>query len=419
MPQVPLSQSLKDYRDLLEQIQPSPSRPVISELLLEVLFARDRVEIARLDPNHSISASQLVYLIKLDQQLRQQAEKLSQVVDFPHLRISISPAATAWWWHLDQITPPSPGDHLNWLWQGLTLLTWTANLGLLLNIVGRFLSGGPGLGGAVAIALPSILALLQAKNGLTDSGLEGFKQLLKKLGIPKPAQEEAQCLATLGLFIFLLGFWLCLPTISDWYNHRGLKDYQAGKFGSSIQNYQRAIALNPDNVKAHFNLGNLYEDLQELDSARKEYLIAVQQEMPEAYNNLARLYTQDKKYSQAAALLQQGLQKAEDAQPEVRYSLFKNLGWVRFEQKRDVEAQRALEAAIGIASDPSVEKYIEFPGSAHCLMAQVLERRKQPEALFQWQQCQNLGTNLNPDEDTWVHLAQQKLNPARKAPQKP
>lgn len=419
MPQCPLSQRLEDYKAALERLQPGADVPITPELLLEALTARDRVEAARTDPDQTITSEQVLQLSGLDQQLQQRAEGLSRVVDLAKLRSSVSPSETAWWWQLDQLNFPYLSPQLTWLWKGGSLLIWTANLGLLLNIVSRFLAGGPGVGGAAAIALPSILALLQAKNGLTDSGLVGLKRLLTKLGVSKRAQEQAQFISTLGLFGFLLVFWILLPAISDWYNQRGLKDYQARQLGSATQNYQRAIALNPDNVEAHFNLGNLYEDLQEFDSARKEYLFAVQRQLPEAYNNLARLNIQDKKYPQAAALLQQGLQNAQDASPEVKYSLFKNLGWVRFEQKRDLEAQNALQVAIGIASNPDVEKYIASPGSAYCLMAQVLERRKQPGALTQWQQCQKLGTRLNPDEDTWLHLAQEKLNPVKKTPPKP
>ena len=36
----------------------------------------------------------------------------------------------------------------------------------------------------------------------------------------------------------------------------------------AVELLQRAIALNSDNVEAHFYLGNLYEDLQEFESAR-------------------------------------------------------------------------------------------------------------------------------------------------------
>ncbi|MHC5730826.1 MAG: hypothetical protein ACYTXY_43335, partial [Nostoc sp.] len=114
------------------------------------------------------------------------------------------------------------------------------------------------------------------------------------------------------------------------------------------------------------------------------------------------------------ALLQNGLVKAneQNSSPEVRYSLFKNLGWVRFEQGRYEEAQKTLQAAIGIANNPEVAKYIQNTGAAHCILAQVMERQKQPTALEQWQKCCEQGSTLNADEDAWLHLAQQKLKKA-------
>jgi len=88
------------------------------------------------------------------------------------------------------------------------------------------------------------------------------------------------------------------------------------------------------------------------------------------------------------------------------------LGWVRFEQSRYEEAQQILQGAIGITNNPETAKYIRNPGAAHCILGQVLERQKQPTALEQWQKCCQLGSTLNPDEDTWLHLAQQKLKKA-------
>lgn len=133
--------------------------------------------------------------------------------------------------------------------------------------------------------------------------------------------------------------------------------------------------------------------------------------MPEAYNNLARLFIQKKEYPQAVALLNQGIIQAseQDSFPEVKYNLFKNLGWARFQQGRDIEAQQALQVATGIASNPEIAKYIRNRGSAYCLLAQVLERQKQPSAIEQWQQCAHLGSTRDPDEDTWLYLAHKKL----------
>jgi uncharacterized protein HemY len=78
----------------------------------------------------------------------------------------------------------------------------------------------------------------------------------------------------------------------------------------------------------------------------------------------------------------------------VRYSLFKNLGWVRLEQKRYEEAEGWLKGAIGLSQQPKAVKVVN-PSSVHCLLAKVLERQKQ-SAMAEWQKCRKLGTGMNP-----------------------
>jgi tetratricopeptide (TPR) repeat protein len=369
-----------------------------------ILSARDVVQNA-LKAQEQVPVELLSQLMQLDSQLKQKAGRVLKVLNLPDCRESLSALPQDWWWLLD-------AKQVNWLLKGLTVIAWTGSLGLLANIASRFLSGGVGVLGAAAVVFPSFLTLLQARSELTDAGREGFEKLIAKLGIPQNSREEIKFGSLLALFGLLLGFWFALPLISQAYNQQGLKNYEQGQLGTAEENYLRAIALNPDNVDAHYNLGNLYEDLQEFDKARTEYLIAVKGNVPEAYNNLARLSIQKKEYPQAVALLNQGIIQAseQDSFPEVKYNLFKNLGWARFQQgDRDIEAQQALQAATGIASNPEIAKYIRNRGSAYCLLAQVLERQKQPSAIEQWQQCARLGSTLNPDEDAWLHLAHKKL----------
>lgn len=414
MTQVRFAQMLDGYRVALEELQACKDSSARTGLLIQMLMIRDLLEGVRSDSEMRMTVEQVLGLQQLDRVLQEGAEGFYREVELEWFRTSLSPGDKAWWWYLDQLSFPYLSPRSVWVWKGLSVLTWTVNLGLLLNIAGRFILGGPGVWGVAAVALPSILALLQAKNGLTEAGAEGGRQFLKGLGVPKRFWQQAQFLSTLGLFVGLLGFWWSLPWISERYSLRGLQDYNGNQLGSAAQNYQRAIALNPDNAEAHYNLGNVYEDLQELESASKEYLFAVKQQLPQAFNNLGRLYLQQKKYSQAAALLLQGLEKDGDARPELRFSLFKNLGWVRFQQSRDQEAQTYLETAISIASSPEVKPYINSPASAHCLLAQVLERSKQAGSRDEWQKCQDLGSSLNPDEDAWLHLAQVRLSSSRK-----
>ncbi len=285
-----------------------------------------------------------------------------------------------------------------------------------MNIATRFFSGGVGLGGAVAVIVPSLLALLQASSEVTKSGQEGFEKLLDTLKIPRQYREEAKLGSTLILSALLVGFWLALPSISGGYNRSGLRNQDEDKFGAAEQDFLKAIALDADNVKAHYNLGFLYEEWQDVEKAKKEYQIALGGDEPKAYNNLGRLYLLEKKFDRAAALFAAGLDLAKEQKspPEDRYSLLKNLGWVRLQQGWYAEAKEHLQEAIEISSDPEIEPYILSLGASHCLLAQVLEKQKQPAALEQWQQCCQLGDSVNPDENTWLPMAADKLRKAGK-----
>ena len=404
---VPLQFALVRYSKALEYLERS-NTALSLEQALEILSARDALQKV-LKTQEQVSVELLSQVMELDSQLKQKAGRILKVLNLPECRESLLTSEIDWWWHLDS-------KQVNWLIKGLTLITWTGNLGLLANIASRFLSGGVGVLGAIAVVFPSFLTLLQARSELTEAGREGVEKLLVKLGILQSNREVAKFGFLVALFGLLLSLWLALPLISQIYNQKGLKNYVQGKLGTAEENYLRAIALNPDNVYAHYNLGNLYEDWQEFDKARTKYLIAVKGDVPEAYNNLARLFIQKKEYPQAVALLNQGLLQTEEQNsfPEVKYNLLKNLGWTRFKQGRNPEAQQALQAAIGIASNPKVAQYIQNQGSAHCLLAQVLEEQKQPSAIQQWQQCSQLGSTLNPDEDTWLHLAHKKLKKSGK-----
>jgi tetratricopeptide (TPR) repeat protein len=393
----------------------APKTLLSTEQALEILSARDALQKV-LKTQEQVPVELLWEVMQLDSQLKQKAGRITKVLDLVECRESLPTPPQGWWWHLDN-------KQVNWLIRGLTVIAWTGSLGLLANIASRFLSGGVGVLGAVAVVFPSFLTLLQARSELTEAGREGFDQLIAKLPIFQTRREETKFGSLLALFGLLLGFWFTLPLISQaYYNQQGKKNYAQGQLGTAEENYLKAIALNPDNVDAHYNLGNLYEDLQEFNKARTEYLIAVKGNVPEAYNNLARLFIQKKEYPQAVALLNQGLLQTDkqNSFTEVKYNLFKNLGWARFlQQDRDIEAQQALQAAIGITSNPEVAKYIENRGSAHCLLAQILERQKQPSAIEQWQQCCQFGSTLNPDEDTWLHLAHKKLQEAGKSCEQP
>ena len=437
-----LDATLKLYERAIAKLKPAKLKPaklktnkslieveqVTEEQVIKVLNARNDVQLA-LQELKRVPTNRLQQVIKLDDELRELAGEITKVINsdrWVKLRSSVHSPNDAWWWDLETVAP-SPihkWDRLDWLWKGLTVAVWTGNLSLLLNIATRFLGGGAGLFGAAAVIFPSIMALLQARSELTKAGKAGFDHLLTKLSIPLHFHEEAKFGSTLFMSLFLFTLWLNLPRISQIYNSSGKINYEQGKLGVAEQNYLRAISLDKENLDAHFNLANLYEDLQELDKAKKHYLIGVRGNIPDVYNNLARLYIKDDKnqqYPEAATLLREGLDLAlkQKSKPEVKYSLFKNLGWVRFKQGRNQEARKNLEAAINITKSLNEDDdYVWNRASAHCILAQVLDEEKQTTALEQWQKCCEFASRKedpkDPNEDTWLYEAKRKLKQAGK-----
>jgi tetratricopeptide (TPR) repeat protein len=217
-------------------------------------------------------------------------------------------------------------------------------------------------------------------------------------------------LIRIGLvFLLLLGFWgfynYSLPWIATFYNKWGWENYREREYNTAQNNYEIALKLNPNYAEAHFNLGRLYEDLEDSERARSEYELAIKGNYDKAYNNLARLYIIDKnnpKYDVAVQLLQKGLQVAKD--DGVKYNLKKNLGWARFEQKRYLEAKAALQEAISLGSERA---------AAYCLLAQVLEAQRETKDAInhQWENCLAYASSgKSAEEDKWIDEARKRLN---------
>jgi Flp pilus assembly protein TadD len=366
--------------------------------VLDVLMARDEVR-AALTAKTQNDKESLMAIILLDERLKKQAGLMTKIVNLADWRASLHPPAEAWWWFLE--APTKRWDYLDWLWSALSVTSLTVTLSLGVDISTRFLSGGPDTLAAFAIISQSCLTLLAAGGVLTTAGRQAIESFLKALHIPKHFWHEASFGFAGLLLLSTIAFRLSLPEIAKGYNIKGLEDYYAGRLTSALFNFNRAIKLNPDNVDAHYYLGFLYDtELFDFDRASAEYQIAVQAGNEKAYNNLARIYIlQDKKYDAAVTLLLDGLNKVRDK--DVKYSLHKNLGWVRLKQKRYAEAKAELRDAIELASDKA---------PAYCLLAQVLEGQgDKKSALSEWEKCLNQASPSNPDEDNWRGMAQERL----------
>jgi tetratricopeptide (TPR) repeat protein len=416
-----LDSILPDYADALQQLaefsQIAANLPSHSPLLeqpiapfvLAVLNHRDRIQKA-LETDVSIPNGNLLHtLIELDRKLQDQATAIAPFTQSADWRASFNPDPKAWWWFLEM---PKKGwcDRLDWLWSAVTITGLTVSVGLLTDIAPRFLTGGPDSIGAIAVSAQSILTLFAAGGALTKAGQEGLKRSLEKINLPQKHWHTAGAASAVLLAVSFFSFRQSLPWIAaNWYTNPSKESRKQGDWGLAEEQLQRAIKLNADDAEAHFQLGNLYEDLQQKDKALPQYQLAIQGGNTTAINNLARLYILKKDYSASVSLLLKAI--AQETQyplePPIKHAVLKNLGWARLKQKNYPDAEAQLEEAIALETKKSQPYEI---AESHCLLAQVLEAQgDKKEALSKWKICNQNANITIPEQDEWAAIAQQRL----------
>jgi tetratricopeptide (TPR) repeat protein len=410
-----LDEKIELYRQKLAAVEETSD--VSEKEILTLLTARDRIQAALNDLTQT-SDEQLLQIIELDSLLKQQAQKINQLTKLADWRTSLNIPVTSWWWFLQ--APSHPLDHLDWLWNALTIASLTGSLSLVIDISTRFLSGGAGFLSSFAVISQSVLTLLTVGGVLTEAGRKGIEQTLSRFGIKTYLWQETKFGLSALLLLSLITFKASLPKIANYFNEQGLKHYQASEWDNAISDYERAISLDPENAQVHHNLGRLYQQLRDVNKAQTEYRLAIRGDIAIAYNDLARLYLNENKPDEAMSLLF----KASDLEPKLgqtlsqddkllMYEIRKNLGWARFEQKRYADAQAELKDAIAINKTIADRSKHHTYASAYCLLAKVLEDNDNPnrnpeEALKQWKFCNKYGNSRVPEEDAWMGIAEQR-----------
>lgn len=410
-----LDQALQKYTDSLNALEKAlkaaHSSKLSSEQILHPLIARHEVQVAIDKSTQPISRNLLKNLNKLDNRLREQFKSINYSTHLSKWRTYLNPSEEYWWWFLDSLTIPL-SERYDWLWSFLSLTFLAASVSLGVDISSQFLSGGPDFVGTLAVIVQSILALLAGGGTLTTTGQEAIEQILSNLKLPKHLWHEASCLFSLLLFLGLLSFHqMGLPIIAEKYHYFAEKAYNEGQLASAENYFNRALKLNPDYPEAHYNLGRLYEVLQQDDSANQAYQLAVKGKYYKAYPRLARLYilkaTKDTdNYSKAVAILTEGRAKEVKDDLETTYYNRTYMGWARLGQKRYSEAQPLLSEALEINSKLKNQQAL-----AYCLLAEVLDKqKKEPQRASQmWELCVGKGNQSKIDEDMWIGVARQHL----------
>ena len=122
------------------------------------------------------------------------------------------------------------------------------------------------------------------------------------------------------------------PNESKLFNINGACNAAIGKLDSAVDNYKKAILLNPDYAEAHLNLGNAYEDLSQFDNTILSYqkAITLNPNYSEAYNNLGNVYQNLHQFENAIKSYQKAIELEPDY-AEAHFSIglaYKELGYL-------------------------------------------------------------------------------------------
>jgi tetratricopeptide (TPR) repeat protein len=384
------------YCQTVEALQHT-QEPWTEEQLLICLSTRDAIS-RGLKAGELDDVGLIHQLFVADRALRALTRRLAEVEVIPCWRDSLQPSADAWWW----FPPATPSTHwwnrLDWLFNSLTLVLLAITLSFVVDIATRFYHSGFDLVGALTIVLPTLLASLSA-GGLFSSTLqEGMNRIMQRLSIHASYQHEARLGIAVVVWLLVLGVWIKLPLIARAYNDHGEANRAQGQLDKARTDLERAIKLDPENMVAHYNLGNIYEDLFSNEKAIPEYQIAAAAGLDLAHNNLGRLYILQGDYNKAVQVLRQALRllSSDEKVQEVttRYNVLKNLGWAHVGQQRLNEAHKLLHEAMALLPDKA---------PAYCLLGKTYAGLgKRPEAEAAWHSCIRWAHADDPDEDRWI-----------------
>jgi len=286
-----LTQILERYATALNGIQPACQTPTL-EGVLAILKARDVVQI-ELQTETNPAQESLVQLIQLDDRLKQLASNLTQDNQLAQCRQSLQPPETSWWWFLENFVDenaetsqlPRKESRFNWAWNLLTVVC-LVGAGTFATNTAQLLSAAQGfdlIGTFSTISQGAGLALV-AGGTLTEKGQKVVETILTSFKIPHHRHSQATC----GAAAVLLGatWWLngALPQLANFYYNEAKRNQDRGKLSQALTNYQRALAITPDNARMRVGLGKIYETFGELDLAEQEYQAGLLQGDPEAYH---------------------------------------------------------------------------------------------------------------------------------------
>lgn len=231
----------------------------------------------------------------------------------------------------------------------LAALFLTISITMLTDFTRRLLSSDPDSVGILSISVQAVLAVV-ATSSFTTAGWAWLGGLLQRFGTGVHNKAQWRFALALGLVCVLAPLWHYLPPIlAEHYNAQGF-NLRASDPGEALQNYERAVALNPQLHLAYVNLGGLLEGFYRYDDAASQYrkAITVDHADPIPYNNLSRLLLLGGDSITALRIAEDALRLKPGSQ--VTSALLKNKAWAELNlgfYNQAVEDARKSNSAAG------------------------------------------------------------------------
>jgi len=217
-------------------------------------------------------------------------------------------------------------------------------------------------------------------------------------------------LPALCLLLFTLLIFSCASTPSaqdigeaEAHNKLGYSYLNNGQLNEAFVEFQKAIALNPENKEALYNLGYISYKFKEYPEAISYYerTLLVDPNYSEAVNNLGVIYTDMENWDEAIRYFKAALNNSLYPTPAWAYS---NLGYAYYRKGNYIDAEKSLKEAL--IRNPV------FPRAVYILGLVYIKTNDDKAAIAEFKKA--IGTQPDYTDAHW-ELAKAYLRTGRKA----